>query len=255
MASAPIPLNNVGGGYTIVTQVIPSSTAGTTVEPNSSRVQSPLQKFLKGEPKALGTVQIMIGLLTILFGIVMAVHPWTISVYSGVVFWGSLLHIIAGSLAVAASNKLHACAVKAAMVLNIISLIAAGIAIIFFSLDLVIGPLSRPCFSHDDWYTCGPNGIAVSRTNGITGVLLVFSLLHFVISIIISAFTCKATCSYQPTLNIINVVPNPESGVPVVSSIPAYQAQLGLSAVNAVSMSVPPMESPPAYCEKSQPII
>ncbi|KAF5896762.1 membrane-spanning 4-domains subfamily A member 4A-like, partial [Clarias magur] len=197
MASASVPLTNVRSGYTIVTQVVPSSTVPAAAEQNSSQTHSPLQKFLKGEPKALGVVQIMIGLLTILFGIVMAVPYWSISVRSGVVFWGSLFHISAGSLAVSASNKLNKCVVKAALVLNIFSTIASGIAIIMLSLDLVI---HHGCYS----YGCGYNYASESFMNGISGVLLVFSLLQFAISIVVSAFTCKATCSNQPIVNIIN---------------------------------------------------
>ncbi|XP_053493190.1 membrane-spanning 4-domains subfamily A member 4A-like isoform X2 [Ictalurus furcatus] len=222
MASAPIPLTNVGSGYTIVTQVLPSSTASNTADQNSPQMLGPLRKFLKGEPKALGNI----------------------SVYSGVIFWGSLLHITAGALAVSASNKLNACVVKGAMVVNIFSTIAAGIAIIMLSLDLVIGP-HRFCL----FYGCGNDVIAVSRTSGIIGVLLVFSLLQFAISIAISAFTCKATCTNEPTLNIINVVPNPEGCVPVVNSFPAHHAQLGDNTMNAFTMS----SAPPAYREKSQP--
>ncbi|KAF4080273.1 hypothetical protein AMELA_G00168530 [Ameiurus melas] len=249
MASAPVPLTNVGSGYTIVTQVLPSSTASNTADQNSPQMLGPLRKFLKGEPKALGAVQIMIGLLTILFGIVMAIYPQAIIVYSGVTFWGSLLHITAGSLAVSASNKLNACVVKGAMVVNIFSTVAAGITIIIFSMDLVIGPFYGSCYYYDGRYECSNSYIAESRTNGIIGVLLVFSLLQFVISIAISAFTCKAICTNEPTLNIINVVPNPEGCVPVASSFPAHHAQPGASTMDAFAMS----SAPPAYSEKSQP--
>ncbi|TTI92386.1 hypothetical protein Baya_15366 [Bagarius yarrelli] len=61
MATAPLPLTNIGSGYTIVTQVIPSSTDHQNFNPNLS----PLRVFLKGEPKALGSDEgsIMIFLL------------------------------------------------------------------------------------------------------------------------------------------------------------------------------------------------
>ncbi|XP_060774621.1 membrane-spanning 4-domains subfamily A member 4A-like [Neoarius graeffei] len=252
MASASIPLTNVGSGYTIVTDVLPSSTAPTTAGQNPCQTISPLQKFLKGEPKALGTVQIMVGVLMILFGIVLAISPPSISVFSGVVFWvGSLLHISAGSLAVAANNKLNHCVVKATMVVNILSTIAAGIAIIILSITLVILSMFRSCYYGEDdcrnWY------LAMSYSHGITGVLLVFSVLQFAVSIAVSAFTCKAVCSSEPTLSIVNVVQNPEMYVPVVNSYPAQQPQPGVSTMNAVAMSSAPMESPPAYCEKGHP--
>ncbi|KAF5896766.1 membrane-spanning 4-domains subfamily A member 4A-like, partial [Clarias magur] len=218
MASAPVQLTNVDSAYTIVTQV-GSSTAGQ----HSSQIISPLQKFLKGEPKALGTVQIMIGVTAILFGIIIAVNSQPISLFSGVVFWGSLFHISAGSLAVAASNKLHICVVRATMVLNIISTVAAGLAIIFFSLDLAVGSYRIRCYYYDGRHECDSSSIGVSRISGIIGVLLVFSVLQFVISIMISVFTCKATCISQPTLNVINVISNHESQVPVASSTPAFR--------------------------------
>ncbi|KAM9482560.1 membrane-spanning 4-domains subfamily A member 12-like [Clarias gariepinus] len=248
MANVHIPLTNARSGYSIVTQVVPSSTVSVATEQNSSQTQSQLQEFLKGEPKALGVVQIMIGFMTILFGIVMGVLSQTFSVFSGVLFWGSLFHIIAGSLAVSASNKLHVCVVKAAMVLNIFSTLAAGTAIIMLSLDLVT---PHACYYIGYIYGCIYNS-AESRTKGISGVLLVFSRLQFAVSIAVSAFTCKATCTNQSTLNIINVVQNPDSGVSAISSIPAYQAQPGVSTMGAGGMSAPPMKNPPAYYQKGE---
>ncbi|XP_047015030.1 membrane-spanning 4-domains subfamily A member 4D isoform X4 [Ictalurus punctatus] len=158
MASASIPLYNLGSGYTIVTQVLPS-----TVDQNSSQAVGPLQKFLKGEPKALGTVQIMNGIMILLLGI------WLLSdtsntVYFFVIFCGSFFHIMAGSLTVSACNKLHPTVVKWAMAVNILSAISAAIIVIILILYL--------------------------RFNRFT----------FAVSIAISAFACKATASNEPTI-------------------------------------------------------
>ncbi|XP_026995939.2 membrane-spanning 4-domains subfamily A member 4A-like [Tachysurus fulvidraco] len=245
MASAPVPVTNVGRGYTVITQVLPSSTA----EQNSTQTISPLRKFLKGEPKALGTVQIMIGLLTLLFGIVLAAFPQTVLIVSGMIFWSPVFHITAGSLAVSASNKLNSCVVKATLTLNIFSTLSAGITIMFLIIDMIFGSY-RFC-DYENSYGC--NYATESMSKGITGVLLVFTLLQFCISIALSAFACKAICTSEPTLNIINVVQNPESfapGAPVNNPFPPHHTQQEVNMMHGIAMATAPGGNPPAYSEK-----
>ncbi|XP_047669233.1 membrane-spanning 4-domains subfamily A member 12-like [Tachysurus fulvidraco] len=244
MASVPVPVTNVGSGYTIITQVLPSPAA----EQNSTQTFGPLSKFLKGEPKALGTVQIMIGLLTELFGIVLVTYTLTIGIISGIVFWGPVFHIIAGSLAVSASNKFNSCVVKATLTLNIFSTLSAGITIIILILDLIFGSIGYCDYEYD--YRCyALEGMG----KGISGVLLVFTLLQFCISIAVSAFTCKATCTSEPSLNIINVIPNPESfapSAPVNNPFPPRHTQQEVNTMHGVTMATAPGENPPPYNKK-----
>ncbi|XP_030638982.1 membrane-spanning 4-domains subfamily A member 4A-like [Chanos chanos] len=183
-------------GFMVVTHVYPQQqTATTPVTGVSSRVPTLLAKFLRGEPKALGTVQILIGVMMLLFGIVLAVHGASISTYSGVAIWGCLIHISSGSLGVAAENNLNKCLVKGSLVMNIFSTITAGISVIFFSLDMVYQHFYDYCYEYD----CYQLGSQLSSTlNGVSGVLLVLSILQFFISISVSAFACKATCCTNP---------------------------------------------------------
>ncbi|XP_058258323.1 membrane-spanning 4-domains subfamily A member 15-like [Hemibagrus wyckioides] len=106
--------------------------------------------YLKGKPKILGTVQIMIGIITLLFGIVLTLYFHTPGVISGIMLWGSLVFISSGALSVATANH------------------------------------QNPCMYY-----------------GIYGVLLVFALLEFIISICTSVFACKATSCYanKPTFS------------------------------------------------------
>ncbi|XP_036427261.1 membrane-spanning 4-domains subfamily A member 15-like [Colossoma macropomum] len=141
MATSVAPVENTRNGFTIVTHVIPPQTApaGTGQhEPGTGAGGCTI-----GEPKVLGTVQIMIGLLTLMFGIVSEASFKTLSGYIGITFWGSLSYISSGALSVASTNHASSC---------------------------------------------------VGATRGISGVLLVFSVLELFICICTSGFTCKATC-------------------------------------------------------------
>ncbi|XP_073700910.1 membrane-spanning 4-domains subfamily A member 8-like isoform X2 [Garra rufa] len=174
---------------------------------------SPLQKlqpFMKGQPKALGTVQIMIGLLTLMCGIVTTVHSSFIFVYSGIPYWGSISYIIAGSLSIAAENKRNSpsslCLVSGSLGMNIFSAITASVGILTLSLDLALGP---PCY-YDYYYDCTNIGEMYKTLYwGIGSISLIFTFLEFIISIYLSVLACKATsccCCYPPEMPFVQQV-------------------------------------------------
>ncbi|CAM4572986.1 unnamed protein product [Leuciscus chuanchicus] len=139
MSSTVIPTNS----STLIIQFqAPGQTAPATVYvPQTASAPQGLQAFLKGQPKALGTVQIMIGLLILLLG-VSTVRAYSTFFFDGIPYWVSLIYIISGSLCIAAENKLHGkassslCLVKASLGMNILSALTAGISIIILSLEL-----------------------------------------------------------------------------------------------------------------------
>ncbi|KAK6291094.1 hypothetical protein J4Q44_G00385050 [Coregonus suidteri] len=130
-------------GVVVITHVPPTGNemgvAGVASAPHclGQTVYSALGSFRAGHPKALGTVQIMIGLLMLLTGIVMATGPQVdnIGVFSGIFVWGSIIYVIAGSLTVAADNKLNKCLVKGSLGMNVVATVTAVTGIILYSLD------------------------------------------------------------------------------------------------------------------------
>uniref|UniRef100_A0A672HM27 Membrane-spanning 4-domains subfamily A member 15-like n=1 Tax=Salarias fasciatus TaxID=181472 RepID=A0A672HM27_SALFA len=123
MASSNVASSAVSytpGNMMVVTHVIP-------VAPNEEQqtLLNRRHKFRKVHPKALGTVQIMIGVLTLLFGIATAVHIPSLGVLSGIFVWGALIYIASGSVTVAAEKHLSRCLINASLVLNIIAAVVA----------------------------------------------------------------------------------------------------------------------------------
>ncbi|XP_051981697.1 membrane-spanning 4-domains subfamily A member 4A-like isoform X2 [Xyrauchen texanus] len=123
----------------------------------------------------------------------------------------SLGYISAGSLSVAAENKLHQCLVKASLGMNVFSAITAGIDIIIMSIGIATGStIDQYCYFD---YNSSYNHYGQSLCSdfqihglGINGIFLVLSILQFIISICISAFACKATSGRDST--VVNVILN-----------------------------------------------
>eukprot|EP00063_Salmo_salar_P014807 XP_013989642.1 PREDICTED: membrane-spanning 4-domains subfamily A member 4A-like [Salmo salar] len=156
-------------------------------------VFSVLGSFQAGHPKALGAVQIMIGLMMLVTGTVMAAAPWldNIGVASGIFVWGSIIYVIAGSLTVAADNKLNKCLVEGSLGMNVVATVTALTGIILHSLD------SAGIMLYCDYPYHYPHDFCQQywvRSQGISGVLAVFSLLEFIVSICVSSFACRAVC-------------------------------------------------------------
>uniref|UniRef100_A0A4W6DYE1 Uncharacterized protein n=1 Tax=Lates calcarifer TaxID=8187 RepID=A0A4W6DYE1_LATCA len=213
------------GGVVVVTHVYPAPRGAAHKRPVG------IQKFIKAQPTALGTVQIMIGLMALMFGIVMVVQPDTMGVYSGIFAWGAVIvsliifmiliismlqqlmfgqtelqcfcpsllqYIIAGSLTVAAGKSLNRCMVNGALAVNILAAGVSFVATILYFLDS----------ARIRWVTCrdysGTCFLYQSRTKGFMGVLAVFHSLALFVSITVAAFACRATYSAEVSHPVTN---------------------------------------------------
>ncbi|KAI2647836.1 Membrane-spanning 4-domains subfamily A member 8 [Labeo rohita] len=90
MSSTVIPVNS----STLVIQFQPA----TQTTPVVTTTNAPVPVYVQ---------QIMIGVLTLLIGIVSTIYAELFLVYSGLPHWGSLIYITAGTLSVAADNKIN----------------------------------------------------------------------------------------------------------------------------------------------------
>ncbi|XP_069477429.1 membrane-spanning 4-domains subfamily A member 4A-like isoform X1 [Ambystoma mexicanum] len=225
----------IGNGMCVITQYNPSGNA-YPAEQSAQMVQTAgfLWRFIKGEPKALGVVQIMIGIMNILLGgilvatgyppiaIICGVVFWggilvvqimigimnillggilvatgypPIAIICGVVFWGGILFIISGSLSISAEKKVTDCLVKGSLAMNVISAVASGIEFIFCIIDLIISrDVYRSNCSYSYYNYYCVQTAFLIMLTGVLVLLLILSLLEMCISIATSAFGCKAVC-------------------------------------------------------------
>ncbi|XP_042612264.1 membrane-spanning 4-domains subfamily A member 4A-like isoform X2 [Cyprinus carpio] len=185
---------------TVVIQINPQEAKDCVIfvdgqQDRETNLNTTLKKFFKAQPKALGTVQIMIGVTVFLLGILHTTNFYEYSaivVYSGITYWGSFIYIIAGSLFVAAQKKLNPCVVKASLGMNVVSAVTAGLAIVLMGIQLRVISMDHSSLH--------------AEKLRVVGIMLVFTIPQFIISICISAFACKATSNIEST--VINVLLN-----------------------------------------------
>ncbi|XP_012580614.1 PREDICTED: membrane-spanning 4-domains subfamily A member 14 [Condylura cristata] len=173
------------------------STPTITIQPNETILtaipfgpQSSLLEFLKGEPKVLGVIQILLGLVMVAIGIIFLFnffsfsHKFPLVFITGYPFWGALIFILAGHLL--GNSKMDKCVRHCTIPMSIISSLTAVAGIV----------LTIISYKYQHMYCQQPSldGICVmgrSLFNGILSVLLIISIVELSISVTIAAFKSK----------------------------------------------------------------
>ncbi|KAM9309857.1 membrane-spanning 4-domains subfamily A member 15-like [Pholidichthys leucotaenia] len=145
-ASATATATTDSSMYVVTHVVPPPQAAAPQIAPERSQ-------FVSKQLAALGTVQIMIGIVVFLFGMVWIPNP-TLGAVLGVFVWGAAVFITAGSLTVAAGKSLNRCLVNTALGFNVWAAITAASGTIIYGLDASLRPLYDYCDSSYCHYYC-----------------------------------------------------------------------------------------------------
>ncbi|XP_040290546.1 membrane-spanning 4-domains subfamily A member 4A-like [Bufo bufo] len=223
--------------------VVPQWRVANVVTPNTDPSSPFYLTFLKSKPRALGIVLIVSSILEIGLGIGLGFTSLTITLPSGIPFWGTIFYIIAGALTIAAQSKPNVCLVRGSLSLNIISSIFSGIAIILNCVDLA----TLRCY----YYYYGNYGYydyqneyrrcqqLLSATYALQSILLVINLLIFCISLSVSIFGCRSLSKISSNSPQVYLIQNDL----VVSMNPSTVPATGFSQPFAPAIAPP---QPPA---------
>ncbi|XP_039596455.1 membrane-spanning 4-domains subfamily A member 15-like [Polypterus senegalus] len=168
--------------------------------PERFELSPEFQLFLKGQPLALGVVQIMIGINHIVFGAVLGnLHSY--AVYCKVPHWASSVSMCSGYQCLAAIKNPTSKLIKIALFFNIIAVILSAAAIALYLIDLMT-PYPYQCSSFPINNSTNTSNCLIIRSMamigqyGIAGALLTFSCLEFCVATVISYCGIKAV-SYK----------------------------------------------------------
>nr|XP_020831768.1 B-lymphocyte antigen CD20 isoform X1 [Phascolarctos cinereus] len=246
-----------------------------------SLLQSPtLQSFFRRESKALGAVQIMIGLFHFgLGGILLTVPVGTYAAICVAVwypFWGGIIYITSGSFLVAAEKTSRSCLVNTRLGMNAISLFSSISGMILLIMDIfnltVSHFLKLPSLNlfqtanpNVNIYSCEPSGPAGDSAAvqqyclsvkplflGILAIMLIFTFLQNLLVACIAEDEWKTWCSgTQTTVLLLSAAERKEQVVQltVVPSQPKDEEEMGTLPAQEeekeASFPDPPQESTP----------
>ncbi|XP_041425035.1 uncharacterized protein LOC108696313 [Xenopus laevis] len=129
------------GNLCITTQVLPGTDVDAAHASVAKKTQAHFRRHKNLHMKALGTVLILIGLLQQSFGVIMNIAEeelYSLTVRSGVYFWGGLVVILAGCITVALETTENIILVKASLGFIAVNAVLGAVGLILYMVQLYL---------------------------------------------------------------------------------------------------------------------
>ncbi|XP_035182572.1 membrane-spanning 4-domains subfamily A member 4D-like isoform X2 [Oxyura jamaicensis] len=207
------------GGVRIITEVIPATDpraaqlASSSVPPAPAVSSFQVRGFRKAQPKLLGTIHIVTGIIHFCFGIILTAaehRDLSLPVASGILFWLGVLLLVSGSLLVESDKRenilLPAAAamgpvqVKACCVVNVGVILSTLVATLIHAAAITRSipgcDGGAPYQLRQEWCF---NANTKVLSNALDAVAVLFCLLEFCAAVAALAFGCAAVRRHSYT--------------------------------------------------------
>ncbi|XP_037387804.1 uncharacterized protein LOC108440106 isoform X1 [Pygocentrus nattereri] len=183
---------------------------GALVEVTFQKNPHQEQKYLEAEPKALGLTQIMLSLFAISISIVASYRNEYIIIPYSITCSLSTLGIIAGSVAIAAQN-LHLPKLKACLVMQILTCVAAGVCFIINLVVTVDMGSVYACWQYNYENSTLHQDLCermLEAHSHLVGLKMLCQAAQVAISATLAAFCCKVIQCCSPRASMPMIVVN-----------------------------------------------
>ncbi|XP_050567082.1 membrane-spanning 4-domains subfamily A member 15-like [Cygnus atratus] len=197
------------GGVRIITEVIPATDpraaqlASSSVPPAPAVSSFQVRGFRKAQPKLLGTIHIVTGIIHFCLGIILTAaehRAFSLPVASGILFWLGVLLLVSGSLLVESDKRENILLVKACCVVNAGVVLSTLVATLIHAAAItrsIPGCDGGPLYQLRQEWCFNANTKVLS--NGLDAVAVLFCLLEFCAAVAALAFGCSAVRRHSYT--------------------------------------------------------
>ncbi|XP_014064410.1 membrane-spanning 4-domains subfamily A member 12 [Salmo salar] len=165
-----------------------SVTTDINADKLTDRRQALRENIQKGEPKALGVSQVMIGVMVMSYSLPLLSTEFTEVVTFGVPWWSGLSFIAAGVVAIVMEKHSSMKLLGVCMVVTLVAILVSLLALIFYFIDLHNNPETTcnhsltPETHYIQVYECDHQHYATMFSYGVKSSLLLFTIIQITIS-------------------------------------------------------------------------